>query len=130
MLDCLQELHSRKEADTHLQIAPSILRCQLSTAPRALRCGLTSDLQLKAEEYLGAPETAWWVKHLLWKHEDLNSNPQHHAKSWESGGGNLYVQLLLQGRKQAILVACHPSIHPSLMCKLQSPREDLSQNLG
>lgn len=77
----------------HLQIAPYILGHLLSTATRALGCGLKLDLELKAERDLG-------VACLLWKHEDPSSVPQHpHEKL---GEGSLYATALLEGGKHTI----------------------------
>lgn len=57
---------------------------------------------------IGTKEMAHWIKHLLWKYEDLSSDPSTHIQAKQSGWCTSLKTVPGSGRDERAFVSCWP----------------------
>lgn len=57
---------------------------------------------------IGTKEMAHWIKHLLWKYEDLSSDPSTHIQAKQSGWCTSLKTVQGSGRDEQAFVSCWP----------------------
>lgn len=66
---------------------------------------------LSVNNAIGTKEMAHWIKHLLWKYEDLSSDPSTHIQAKQSGWCTSLKTVPGSGRDERAFVSCWARQH-------------------